>query len=624
MSSIPNGVVFFPAFNAKLMKVDQIVESFVPSELFQPAIGVSHTLVMGPRGSGKTTLLKMLSVDFLRRWKHDDADSWRNSAKFNGIFLPADIVWAESARDNQSNKLDDHALSIFSQSLFCTSVLLAETAVEAPEYGFFEATNENLKLAALQLSKLWKLPNEETTFTGLRNAMLARLMESQAFIRRTLPNANLNIAALAEKLLFVAEEPHTMLNASLIAFDKQIGDSEGKWALLVDEMEIAPPAIQSTIIHRFRSGSDKLMYKVAVVPCTDKVDTSLDSELQSMPQQDFKRVSLWYSKKLQAKEFSNQLFKAWLKRSKLEESISPIQLLGKTLLIDDDESPIFSEESSKKSLDLTKIFVSLNGKDITFKKYAEDRGILISDLNSEFNSKFKHEIRKIAPTVAFRDAVLRSYKPELTSKKSMGRFYSGWEAISAICEGNPRWLNGYLSSLPIEFSASKSPVQVSTSVQSRELKKTANGYKAMLQTIACKDPMIGFSTSLDVYKLLDQIGERFKRILYEEPFSPEPALSFVVDDKVSNDMEDALKIALNHGAIVYAEEVDSSTVNFRTLRNKRFRLTYLLATEHNLILRLHKSISLSTLLMQPSSDLKNDAVALSIQTPKTSNLGLFD
>ncbi len=608
--SDPSSSIVFPAFNAKLMRVDEIVDSFVPSDLFNPAIGVSHSLIMGPRGSGKTTLLKMLSVDFLRRWQHTDAEVWRKSAVFNGIFLPADIVWAETARENRSKKLDDNAVKTYSESLFCTSVLLAaidafevkvsnETGIEAANYGFFPAKVENIRNAIGSLSRLWQLKNTETTFTGLRNTMLSRLIDLQSYVRNVVPNSNLSVTELTEKFSFFTFEPLSLLDASITAFDADIGDKSGLWALLVDEMEIVPPDIQRGILNRFRSGSKKLIYKVAVVPCTSEVDAPLDSMMQASAKNDYQRVNLWYSKKNLSRNFSESLFKAWLKRQKLDASISPYELLGSSLIGDEEDEESQQESTEGSEHYLKEVFNNLIDKDATFAEYIKRRRIDVTNLKSAKNSELRNEIRKIKPTVEMREAMLRSESGDLTSRKSLAEFYSGWQAIMSICEGNPRWLNAYLSGLyssNLAILTTGKTKRISRAAQAGEVKKCASAYAAMLRSIARKDPMVGFSTDHDVFKLLDSIGTQFKHHLYNQPFSPEPALSFVVDGDISADEEAALKIALNHGAIVYADELKSTTDDFQTLKQKRFRLTYLFATNYSLILRLHKEISLSKLL----------------------------
>lgn len=72
-------------------------------------------------------------------------------------------------------------------------------------------------------------------------------------------------------------------------------------------------------------------------------------------------------------------------------------------------------------------------------------------------------------------------------------------------------------------------------------------------------------------------------------------MSFVVDERVSDDVEHALRIAVNHGAIV-CYQIAADVGGFRTLRGLRFRLTYLLAPVFKLPMRKSRAVSLSTIL----------------------------
>jgi hypothetical protein len=69
----------------------------------------------------------------------------------------------------------------------------------------------------------------------------------------------------------------------------------------------------------------------------------------------------------------------------------------------------------------------------------------------------------------------------------------------------------------------------------------------------------------------------------------------VVDERVSDDVEHALRIAVNHGAIV-CYKIASDVGGFRSLRGLQFRLTYLLAPVFKLPMRKSKAVSLSTIL----------------------------
>ena len=83
----------FEAFNARDLKPEDVAGTFVPSTKYSDLSAPTHALLIGPRGSGKTTLLKMLSLEALRLWNHEQAEGYRGRIDFTGVFVPADITW---------------------------------------------------------------------------------------------------------------------------------------------------------------------------------------------------------------------------------------------------------------------------------------------------------------------------------------------------------------------------------------------------------------------------------------------------------------------------------------------------------------------------------------------------
>ena len=94
--------------------------------------------------------------------------------------------------------------------------------------------------------------------------------------------------------------------------------------------------------------------------------------------------------------------------------------------------------------------------------------------------------------------------------------------------------------------------------------------------------------------LLDRIGRAMRDGIVSNVFQAEPPLSFIVDSNVSEDLHDALGKALNAGAIV-SEEVLGEPIH-GSLRGKRCRLSYMLASSYNLPLVLGRPLSLGRLL----------------------------
>jgi hypothetical protein len=597
----------FPSFNAKTMSRANIVNSFVPSPNYGAAVGNHHSLIIGPRGSGKTTLLKMLEVDSLRMWAHQRADLWRSSQSHNGVYVPGDLVWATSMENIRSSRLDNEAGEVFSLAVFATSVMLAlcsgmrakvttETNAVNARYQFRETSNRELQRAIRDVAEIWRIPGGAVTFNELRMQLHKRMLALQEETLLLSAGDRLDKARLLQKLPFASLPPVVTFESALGVFDEAIGDPSGTWALLLDEFELAPTCVRNIVIPQLRSASTKVLYKITLAPYTP----DMNFPVLVTENNDFKRVQLWNAKRTDIDRFSNDLFDAWaLKRfGLLSEKLDPNDYLPsdesspEVSLVDDEENTLPERRRNR----LAKEFRELAGKDSTFNDYLDRRQISIDVLISELQrSAVPNEIRKIAPTVFARNSGLKA-NGELTSKKSNSDLYCGWKSISAICEGNPRWLFALLSTLSAYSQNQASSVEaqpISKEIQGKAIQEFARTYVAMLKTLAREQPLLGLMSELDVFRVIDDIGTALRMRMYKEPFEPEPPLSFIVDSPTS---ETALKIALNHGAIVSADTAEAGDITFSTLNSRRFRLSYLLATEYSLILRLHRAIGLTQLL----------------------------
>jgi hypothetical protein len=603
-NTLVNGKELFPSFNAKTMSRAKIVDSFVPSKVYEPAVGNHHVLIVGPRGSGKTTLLKMLEVDSLRTWNHPLADDWRSSQTHNGVYVPSDLVWNTAIKGIREVKLDPEAADAFSLSIFATSVMLALCAgmkakVTADDdfpykaYRLHEAEPRAIQSALSKVAEKWRLPSQKVaTFGELRNQLHERMIVLQQTVSLTDSSRKLTLADLHKALPFTSLPPFQLFESALDLFDEEIGDPSGTWALLLDEFELAPACVRKMILLMLRSTSKKLLFKITLAPYTPDMDFGVVIAENN----DFKRVQLWYAKRNDLNRFSTDLFYSWTKSRfgaqsarLFPEHYLPEQQGNSYVDVTEASGNLSESESESRRKRICNEFRELAEKDQTFEQYLTRRLISISEL--ETLPVVPNEIRKIAPTVFARNRKMRS-DGHLTSKKSDVELYSGWNAISAICEGNPRWLFGLLSMIEKASSGSEQSAPVPVEAQSKAIKAFAETYVAMLSVLAQEQPLLGLKSDHHVFEILDTIGKAFERHLYKADFVPEPPLSFTVD---LPNFEVVLRIALNHGAIVFADE-GLGEITFSTLQGKRFRLSYLLATRYSLLLRIHRPLKLSELL----------------------------
>lgn len=357
--------------------------------------------------------------------------------------------------------------------------------------------------------------------------------------------------------------------------------------------------LQKTVLAAMRaSGAQKLILKVALAPCGPDLLYEQQSSAPPSQNNDVQQVQLWYADKTEALEFCQQVF---LSRSSTYPALTgkmPNEVFGTSAYAvvdesDDDAQIGLFTVTGRNRKQVTEQFRSLAKKDPTFQEFlhrkqinvSRELGMLPSDLHG-------NTLRKIAPLVAFRNAYKGKGVGQKRGVKPFNTAYSGWESIAAISEGNPRWLIGLITR--IMSSSDQSQFPVSTPNQTAGVQWNCQRYAEMLQSVA-NEQFGSIKTSTPIYDVLSKIGNYFHNRLVRTTFVEDPPMSFIVDEHVSDDVEHALRIAMNHGAIV-CYQIAADVGGFRTLRGLRFRLTYLLAPVFKLPMRKSRSVSLSTIL----------------------------
>lgn len=126
----------------------------------------------------------------------------------------------------------------------------------------------------------------------------------------------------------------------------------------------------------------------------------------------------------------------------------------------------------------------------------------------------------------------------------------------------------------------------------------ASLYLSLLSTISYP---IGPEKVAPFTKIVDRIGDAFFRDVMSETFKTEPALSFVIDHHITEDQLNAFGAAINQGAFVFIPSQNSEHC-IGDVRNKRFRLSYLLCPRYKLPLMYGQRVALSRLLASNQSD----------------------
>jgi hypothetical protein len=608
-----SGVSFLDPFNAKAMTYRQVARTFVPSVKFAELAGKSNALLIGPRGSGKTTLMKMLSLEALRAWEGDEAESYRNAIDYTGIYVPSDIAWGEMVKGLSSANLDEADTTLVSTAAFVTNVLQAtvmamQRRLVQPEAAGLECnyrsaicTASQLEDLVMSVADLWRLPIKSLSLRGLSSSLGQRLLDikRQANLLATGPTPSLG--RVSDLMPFLGLPLVDTVTEALKLFDDLI-DDPSMWALLLDEFEVAPEHLQREVLSSLRAAPQKLLFKVALAPCGPHTVLDISDTTRPTRGNDYKLVELWYANKDDAEDFCERLFEARIAKGiNLPIDSSATDVFGSSGYAIVDESGEGSTRASYgRGEQWGREFSQLADKDPSFNTFLINKHIDPQRLDPSPQSPNGNTVRKIAPIVAFRNAYKGKVEGRKRGRKPFTSAYGGWSAICAMSEGNPRWLigmiNGITSILPL-----RPKLPISLAVQQGQLVSMSHAFAEILQTGA-NSPLRGLETQTPMFNTLLKIGEYFHNRLVLDKFVEDPPMSFTVDNEVSEDVENSLRVAMNHGALVCYESPDSLG-GYRSLRGKRFRLAYFLAPEFKLPLRKSKPVNLSTILIGRTQDL---------------------
>lgn len=597
--------LFLDSFNAKHLKSEEIASTFVSSQLFKDTAQDGHTILIGPRGSGKTTFLRMLSNDTWPKW-YSKQSGMVSNVNYEGVYVPGDIVWGEMMNALLDAGVSKECSNEFSYAAFCTHVFIS--TIESIEYSIQQHANsssissiDKLHDSFQAISKILMLNMDKVSLHRIRLELNQRLNELGQFLRDCVFNSDLSIALLRKRLPYSLIDLTLALESIFSSIDSALDRTEHRWAILLDEFEIAPEYLLDKVISNMRSAAKKLMFKVALVPCGPH--QKIKSQTSSI--HDFSIVELWYRNAKDCTGFCRSLL---INRFGV---VDPVKVFGRTKF--SGTKPTQVKDEWKRNFDELKV------KDQTFKTFLISSKINIEEqllLEGPSNST----IRKIAPLVAFRNAFLNN-SGKRKGRKALPEFYSGWEALTRITEGNPRWLLASVNSLFNEFGIE----HVDQKSQFSQTSAVSTAYAAMLRTTALSNNM-GISTRTSPFTLLQKIANYFNERLIDYPFSSSVPGTFVVDDKTSDDEHNALMIAWNHGAIVLIDK-NKPFGTYSNLVGMRFRISFLLAPIFDLLLRVDPSISLSAVLKSPShsNQLKHKKnIELDVKSADNYQRGLFD
>lgn len=579
-------------YNARSIPPSEIAKSFIPPRPhFGKLLSSNHTLIVGPRGSGKTTLLKMLTLRGLRGWDHPSAAEYAEQIRFNAAFVPADIAWGRQldALDQLGGKAHRKEAAFFVHTLRA----LVYAMRDAVDLGRSECP------AHLHHLSVAMTPEEETEFVRIVSTSLALtpLLDSMLGLELALEDRLNAINENPRVALWSIEQLPSTLRLVISTFNGLIRDDERRWAILFDELEIAPKSVKQFVLSGIRSFDERLVIKLAIAPYMD--DAGFDaSPTSAHAYHDFSTVQLSYANKEDAKAFTHELVRNTFARFGLFPDSLP------NVFASPSETRTFGRRSpsGRSSRTVPAEFEALSKKDESFRAYIEDRKVHLNPKGAD-EQTWARDVRKVLPIVLLRDYYLKSFrgKASIDRSRKSNSLYTGYPSILEITEGNPRAILTLAGPLAQNFATEtkNSPTvrSISSSAQSDAVARVEFLLTSLLRVIPVD--LGGPQVVNGLLGFIDKIGRSFEDRVLKAPFSPDYVSSFVLDENVSPAVVSAVGRGLNAGALVHIPYSDGGQDSLlRGLKNQRYRLSYALAARYRLLLTLGGHITLSKLLLE--------------------------
>lgn len=551
----------FGTLNAKRMTPAEVAKSFVTTDIFREISGFDHCYVVGPRGSGKTTLLRMLQGASLISWTAREAVAYRKRVGYSAIFLPADELWASQAKPESA------------RAAFAVQMLLS--FLDTVEYRTSQSSEQihlpaHLTSAAesnfvLECSEGWGVSPTSHTVLGMQAALdliLLRLGEGADDVGRIGSTGTLEL-----------------LRFGIRAFNRAVGQPSHRWALLLDELELAPSTIHEEVLRFVRGGTGELILKVSMSP--------FDRYMHSFPTRagapssgnDFRAVYLSGQSRQDIRRFTEGMWRETLRSAEYRQ-VSMAKTFGTGSV----------ESATSDPREIAQVLKRARDTDPSFNRWLRAKRIDTDRLDELTYNRRSATIRKAHSLLIFRDALLtfRDGRPVRRSRKKHYEPFTGAQAIATALEGNPRWIKSAFAEMVRSYDPASE--RVLPGMQLDALRGVAARFDALLHVLP---RTVGEGRPVSVPALVDAIAIYFNRENLGD-FSADPQNCFTVDADVERTVLDALVLALYAGAVVHVRDRSSSAV-LTEFFGQRFRLAYILGVRDGkeFPLRLGKDARLS-------------------------------
>ncbi|MGW9264984.1 ORC-CDC6 family AAA ATPase [Gordonia terrae] len=586
--------LYYDVFNAKKMSPLEVADSFVEPPAFRSLMTKDHCYVIGPRGSGKTTLFRMLHGESLMAWKGIKGKEAQQRIDYSCIFLPADELWASQTSPETG------------VAAFNTQALIAFVETTLYRTGQRDSYDNDVHFpVVLSHSGEVELAQELADAWGItvRNHSLRGLLSALDLCLLKISNDDLDGLGRVG-----SSDPLTLLTFSIRAFNRQAGQFNHMWALLLDEMEIAPPEIHHSVVRFVRGGSAGLILKISMSPF-DRYSDSFGVGNSPIPGHDFQTVYLADLTQRDVRRITTGLWNEAVRERGLKTR-SLESALGS------DSRPLpkvyqhYRGRPRPLAGEIGEFVDYMQARDRTFAAWLRRRSISAADIENMSYAERSATVRKVLPLLVFRNAILefRNGQPSGRVRKKQMEPFTGFEAVTKALEGNPRWIKSAFAQMLDAYDARAEVV--GPGFQFDALTRLTNRFESLLRVLPSRAPS-AISPSI-VPVLVDTIAD-YMHSANTGDFTADPVNCFTIDRRVPEHILDALVLGLYAGAFVHVRNRRSPAV-LTQFTGERFRLAYLLGVRDNreFPLRLGKDIALSQILSVSNEDSGQMQIGLNI------------
>lgn len=580
-------------YNARALSPETIARSFVAPKQFKTISANRNSVLLGARGSGKTTLLRMLEPRAQITW----SAMKRRSIPIQeiGLFVPVDASWLASLRQAYSMRseadFDNLALAVYSLSVARSAIdamiyRARDPAASETSYSACISESDEARLSE-EISDILILRSRAQSLRDIRFSLTSELARLPQRISEG-PRANALLDQLSDPVLIAA----TVCDL----FNQLASEPTRRWNLLCDEIEIAPRAVQEKLFMGLRATPSPLNLKISLTPVVKGLGKDLLE--QPTPANDYDVETLSYATKndIQFRRLRNNFCESiWQQSFQDAFPDATIAPESSSILDEPDRSSVVRRRgpralarSKSRSGQYGDIFANLAEVDPSFSSYLARKGIVPSAISETPQNLMDSIVRKVAPLAELR---LFHRSTGTNSSRMAGRgsmsIYTGSLSIFDISEGHPRWLKSMFSALLKSISEKGS---ISIAHQSQEIEFAVQRLNSRIKAIPASK-----GSDFSPYFIIEKIGRFFEAEVHSEKFKADPALSFVVDSKVSSEVIAAIENGLFIGALIPMED-EISWLLSDGIVGRRLRVSYWLAPHFKLPLITGKPVMLSTIL----------------------------